>query len=319
MAEKKKDDPILAKVAEQGILGKKIVPSMADRVSAINSAKESVGPLASPDLLEAMESAIMNTNWENGKNPMPNVAEGKPAVKAGNVTMVTSKKPALPDPIVEAYSNEGILGAKPGMVKADGQDNAEKKSAPLSPSSQNAPAAQRKVPSSEIRDPFLQKLEEEGIFGKDISKVDLSKPFIADPEAAVEIAITYGRGIEKLKSLIADGLDVNQRDEKGMTLLMRAAFNNLIDVAGLLLDTGASINAKGIDDWTALIYAANKGHYETVELLLKHGADVNAVGTDSETALSRAKKWDHTKIVQLLANHKITHVVELPEKHEIKK
>ncbi len=46
----------------------------------------------------------------------------KPTVKAGNVTMVTSKKPALPDPILSRYNDDGLLGVKPGMVKTDGKD-----------------------------------------------------------------------------------------------------------------------------------------------------------------------------------------------------
>lgn len=41
----------------------------------------------------------------------------KPKAKAGNVTIVTSKKPAFPDPILSRYNEEGILGTKPGMVK----------------------------------------------------------------------------------------------------------------------------------------------------------------------------------------------------------
>ncbi len=60
----------------------------------------------------------------NSKMPVEKDAKaqadmGKTNAKEPNVTMVTSKKPRLPDPIIGKYNDEGLFGAKPGFVKGE--------------------------------------------------------------------------------------------------------------------------------------------------------------------------------------------------------
>ncbi|KAL5613933.1 hypothetical protein FOVSG1_002996 [Fusarium oxysporum f. sp. vasinfectum] len=60
-----------------------------------------------------------------------------------------------------------------------------------------------------------------------------------------------------------------------VTGLRKAARENNIDLAELLLDQGHDINGTDAGRRTALYYAASKGHLRIVELLLSKGADPN--------------------------------------------
>ena len=72
------------------------------------------------------------------------------------------------------------------------------------------------------------------------------------------------------KKAIADDLDVNARDDEGMT---------------------------------PLLYAVWEGHREIVELLLANGADTSAKNPDGQTPLDLAIEYDDTEIIDLLRKH----------------
>ncbi|KAJ4291841.1 hypothetical protein N0V90_009737 [Kalmusia sp. IMI 367209] len=99
--------------------------------------------------------------------------------------------------------------------------------------------------------------------------------------------------------LIQHGADPNIASTEGSTCLMRAAANNELEIAEILLTAGANPNAQtnvpplikrkcasfierstftfhSCDaNLSALAVAAERGHYAIVELLIKHGADPN--------------------------------------------
>jgi len=84
--------------------------------------------------------------------------------------------------------------------------------------------------------------------------------------------------IEDVKEYLADGANVNARDDQfGGTPLHGAAGYGQTKVAELLLANGAEVDSK--DDKyevTPLHYAALRGRKETAKLLISSGADVNA-------------------------------------------
>lgn len=79
--------------------------------------------------------------------------------------------------------------------------------------------------------------------------------------------------IDELKSVLPRVVDVNARNEHGVTALMRAAQHGHANVVRLLLANGADANVIRNDKFTALSLAAFFGHTEVVRILMEHGAD----------------------------------------------
>jgi ankyrin repeat protein len=84
--------------------------------------------------------------------------------------------------------------------------------------------------------------------------------------------------IEKVRELIAQHADVNQRDENGWTPLHMAADKGELDIVKLLVANGADVNVKmqreGHKDRTPKSYALGRNYKEIVEFLYAHGADI---------------------------------------------
>ena len=83
--------------------------------------------------------------------------------------------------------------------------------------------------------------------------------------------------VNELAAVFSRGVNVNARNEHGMTALMRAARNGHASVVRELLEHGADPNIARNDKFTALALAAFFGHTETVRVLIDHGAKNEAV------------------------------------------
>jgi ankyrin repeat protein len=80
-----------------------------------------------------------------------------------------------------------------------------------------------------------------------------------------------------VKTLLAEGADVNVKDTIGFTALFGAARSGHTETVKLLLAKGADPNVKlPTSGTTALMYAALNGHNDIVVALLDKGAEVNA-------------------------------------------
>ncbi len=95
------------------------------------------------------------------------------------------------------------------------------------------------------------------------------------------------------------GVDVNAKDEEGVTPMHYAASGGNKEIAELLIAEGADVNA--MEEWgqTPLHWAAYEGHKETAELLIAKGVDVNAKTNDGETPLD----WAEGETADLLRKH----------------
>jgi ankyrin repeat protein len=109
--------------------------------------------------------------------------------------------------------------------------------------------------------------------------------------------------IEKVRSLITQGADVNAKDKDSITPLHYAAKKGHTDVAEFLVSKGAEVNIKSYTDSTPLYFAAAKGHKGVAVLLIAKGADVNAKNKQGRTPLSLAKNKGYTEILELLRKH----------------
>jgi ankyrin repeat protein len=110
--------------------------------------------------------------------------------------------------------------------------------------------------------------------------------------------------IEAVKMFLADGADVNAKDDAygGLTPLYYAANK---EVAELLIANGADVNAKDDGGVTPLHGAVTLGHKEIAELLIAKGADVNAKDKYGYTPLDKAINpfYNKTEIANLLHKH----------------
>jgi hypothetical protein len=113
--------------------------------------------------------------------------------------------------------------------------------------------------------------------------------------------------IDIVKLLIEAGADINAKDKVGYTALIVASANGRIEIVKLLIKAGSDVNAKEKWEYTALMYASENGYTDIVKLLIEAGADVNAKDKRGVTALAIAKSKlrvaksvDYTKIINLL-------------------
>ncbi len=109
-----------------------------------------------------------------------------------------------------------------------------------------------------------------------------------------------------VKSLLANGADVNVRAKIGITPLGEAAFAGQKGVAELLLSRGADINSADDQGVTPLEYAVTgigNQKEKMVELFLLHRADVNARDNKGQTPLHIAVLRKNTELADLLRHH----------------
>jgi len=82
--------------------------------------------------------------------------------------------------------------------------------------------------------------------------------------------------IQVVEHNIANGADVNAKDESESTPLHSAALFGHKEIAELLIAKGANVNAKNDGGETPLDWAIEKNHTATADLLRKHGGKTGA-------------------------------------------
>lgn len=111
--------------------------------------------------------------------------------------------------------------------------------------------------------------------------------------------------IEEVKSLLDEGMDIDERDESNRTPLHIAVSNNFEDIVRLLVSRGANVNrSKGfMCDYP--IHAAVKNRNSLIaKILLDAGADVNTKSFDFETPLHISICKDDIEMFNLLLKYK---------------
>ena len=154
------------------------------------------------------------------------------------------------------------------------------------------------------------------------------------------LAAAYANDVRAARTLVADGADVNAKDdsEQSAYLIATSEIGDDPRLLELTLDAGADVDAKDSFNGTGLIRAAERGyvrvvrrllatdidldhvnrlgwtalleaivlgeggraHTDTVRLLVDAGADVNLPDREGTTPLAHARRRDMTAIERIL-------------------
>ena len=111
-----------------------------------------------------------------------------------------------------------------------------------------------------------------------------------------------GRGhVAVVRNLLHNGADIDARDRQGATALVHAArAGHGPRLIRALLDADADVNATTLDGESALMYAAAAGRVGAVLLLLDAGADVRLVDAQGRSARALAAAAGHDTVLTAL-------------------
>ena len=128
------------------------------------------------------------------------------------------------------------------------------------------------------------------------AKETINTPFLA---AASENDVTV------IRQMLAQGVDIETRDQRGRSALLIATHHGAINAARVLIEAGANVNAMdGISD-SPYLYAGADGPLEILLMTLDAGADLASVNRYGGTALIPAAHHGHVDIVRALLKTEI--------------
>ena len=148
------------------------------------------------------------------------------------------------------------------------------------------------------------------MFGKTL-RLGLSVVLILASSAGVAVAqdmrlpdAAMSGDLEAVRSLLAEGVDVDATQGDGNTALHWATYRRSAEMVGVLINAGANSAARTrIGEMTPLFMAAKVGDAEIIELLLDHGADATIVNTIGTTPLMLAAGSGKVSAIRLLLDH----------------
>lgn len=139
---------------------------------------------------------------------------------------------------------------------------------------------------------------------------------IRNESGQTSLMIAAMSGSEELtRLLIGKGAEVNVADHSGTTPLYLACGWGNLEVVRVLISEGADVNHTNRDLDRPIHSAATKGIAEMVALLLSNGADPEARNSWDQTALMLAAFGGHFKVVQLLLNSSARSTINAMAKH----
>lgn len=120
--------------------------------------------------------------------------------------------------------------------------------------------------------------------------------------------------LRQIEALIASGVDVNAKDDNGITALMRAAWQGHDKVIDLLLSHKAALDAKDGFGWTAMMHAAQYNQMGATSQLLASGANAGLKNNDGETAFEIAYFNGHVELANSIRRHSDEKAHSIPSK-----
>ena len=113
-------------------------------------------------------------------------------------------------------------------------------------------------------------------------------------EPVISIHRAAGLGEDEIvKQYLADGVDINLKDEFGYTPLHKAINSRYLGMVDILVAEGADVNAKNNYGSTPLHMAVSEHWGDAIELLIDNGGNINAKNNTGETPL------DYTQVISI--------------------
>lgn len=108
----------------------------------------------------------------------------------------------------------------------------------------------------------------------------------------------YNGDIEKVRSLLQEQVDPDERDSFGGTALHAAMFQKNLEIIQLLIDAGLDVNAQGSSNgYTPLHDAVWADNLGAIELLIENGARTDIKSNDGLTPYQKALKEKKKELV----------------------
>ena len=114
-------------------------------------------------------------------------------------------------------------------------------------------------------------------------------------------SIEAGVSVDELDEIIAT-TDINEADERGVTLLWASAFYGRVDVVEMLLAAGADAEAATVEGQTAIAAAAHRGHADVLRVLLEASGDVDRPDVNGTTPAYAAARSGHVDALRVLVD-----------------
>lgn len=109
------------------------------------------------------------------------------------------------------------------------------------------------------------------------------------------------RAVEIVRILLCSGISINEKDDKGFTVLHYSLLKPNFPIIRLLVKEGADVNAKSEKDGLFPLYiTVYHNNVDILNLLISNGADVNSMTFYGRTALHRACCYNREKAISVL-------------------
>ena len=117
----------------------------------------------------------------------------------------------------------------------------------------------------------------------------------------LHFAAEFMDNIEVIRTLVASGADINAVAGEHTPLHLAVKYIGNLGVIRILVELGADINAVDKEGHTSLHLAAESGDLDTASILLELGADVSVVDNYTETPLHRAAvNPNNQKVIRII-------------------
>jgi hypothetical protein len=145
-----------------------------------------------------------------------------------------------------------------------------------------------------------------GADGKEIDRI--SYDFLGETRAGFRVGsplmqfwdAVRNHDHERVRTLVAGGVNPNEIDVKNMGALNHAAFTDDLDMAKLLLELGADVNNHNAYNITPLHTAALRGALDCARLFVDHGASLTTRNFFGKTPLEIAQYRNRPAVISFL-------------------